>query len=137
MSQMKLSVIFELADRFTAPVRRIQSQIDRLTEPVRRVNGALGRFGEAAGLGRVSAALGGITERARGLAGALGQVGGRLALLSGGSALGGLFLFKSQFLDTATEFESFRAVLETIEGSSEKAKVAMDWVSDFAAKTPF
>ncbi|WP_244906044.1 tape measure protein, partial [Tistlia consotensis] len=31
----------------------------------------------------------------------------------------------------------FRAVLETIEGSSEKAKVAMDWVSDFAAKTPF
>ncbi|SMF85922.1 hypothetical protein, partial [Tistlia consotensis] len=102
---MKLSLIIEAIDRITTPVRRVQQQIDRLAEPVRRVGGAFDRLGEAGGLGRVSAAIGGISDRARGLAGALGQVGGRLALLSGGSALGGLFLFKSQFLDTATEFE--------------------------------
>jgi len=46
-------------------------------------------------------------------------------------------LFKRTFVDTAASFERFEAILTTVEGSSEKAKKSMDWVSDFAAKTPF
>lgn len=41
------------------------------------------------------------------------------------------------FVETASTFESFRATLETIEGSSEKAVKSLDWVSEFAAKTPY
>ncbi|NRA88710.1 MAG: hypothetical protein HRU28_15275, partial [Rhizobiales bacterium] len=41
------------------------------------------------------------------------------------------------FVNTAAKFEDFRAVLETLEGSSAKAKVSMDWVQEFAVKTPY
>ncbi|WP_246105280.1 tape measure protein, partial [Rhodoligotrophos appendicifer] len=47
------------------------------------------------------------------------------------------YLFKNQFVDTAAEFETFRTVLETIEGSSAAASKSMAWISDFAAKTPY
>ncbi len=62
---------------------------------------------------------------------------GRLArqgLIAG--AAGGYF-FKTQLLDTAAQFEDLQAVLEVVEGSSLKAAKAMNWVSDFAAKTPY
>jgi phage tail tape-measure protein len=42
-----------------------------------------------------------------------------------------------QFVDTAAEFERFRTILTTLEGSSAKADKSMAWISDFAAKTPF
>jgi hypothetical protein len=51
-------------------------------------------------------------------------------------AAGG-YLFKTQFLDKAAQFEDLRAVLKTVEGSSAKAHEAMNWVSDFAASTPY
>ena len=49
---------------------------------------------------------------------------------------GGAFMVKG-VVDTAAEFERYRTVLETIEGSSEKARQSMTWVSEFAAKTPY
>ncbi|KKP40311.1 MAG: hypothetical protein UR30_C0005G0092 [Candidatus Peregrinibacteria bacterium GW2011_GWC2_33_13] len=55
-----------------------------------------------------------------------------------GAIAGGIgWAFKSQFVDTASQFEKFSAILETVEGSSKKAKGSMGWVSDFAAKTPY
>jgi len=60
---------------------------------------------------------------------ALGKIG--LA----GLGLGGVAL--RNFTQTAAQFEQFSAVLETLEGSSAKAKKSLDWVSDFAATTPF
>jgi len=38
---------------------------------------------------------------------------------------------------TAGQFERYSTILETVEGSSAKAKSALAWVSDFAAKTPY
>ena len=38
---------------------------------------------------------------------------------------------------TAAEFERMEAILTTIEGSSDKAKISLAWVSDFAARTPY
>lgn len=46
------------------------------------------------------------------------------------------FLGKS-LLDTASQFEKFETQLTTIEGSSAKAKASLDWIADFAEKTPY
>lgn len=45
--------------------------------------------------------------------------------------------FKRNFLDVAATFEDMETVLTTLEGSSERAQKAMDWISDFAVKTPY
>ena len=52
-----------------------------------------------------------------------------------GAGLG--YFFKKNFVDVASEFEKFKTILETTEGSAAGADKAMEWVSDFAAKTPF
>ena len=45
--------------------------------------------------------------------------------------------FVKDSLDIAEKFEKFRSILETIEGSAEKAGKAMSWIKDFAQKTPY
>lgn len=40
-------------------------------------------------------------------------------------------------LGTAAKFESYAATLETIEGSTEKATKALDWIKKFAKETPY
>lgn len=55
----------------------------------------------------------------------------------GAGLTGVMYLFKREFVDTAAKFERFQAILETTEGSSDKARTALNWVSEFAAKTPF
>ncbi|MDD4507232.1 MAG: tape measure protein, partial [Sulfurospirillaceae bacterium] len=40
-------------------------------------------------------------------------------------------------LDTAGEFEKYKTILTTLEGSSEKAETSFAWVKEFAAKTPY
>lgn len=49
----------------------------------------------------------------------------------------GLFSAVKKVVGVSAEFEKFQAILETIEGSSEKAKNSMAWVQEFAIKTPF
>jgi hypothetical protein len=44
--------------------------------------------------------------------------------------------FKS-LANVSMQFEKFETVLKTIEGSSLKAKESMNWVEDFASKTPY
>lgn len=62
-----------------------------------------------------------------------------LALAAGiaTAAFGASALAAHQLIDTASQFEKFQTILETTEGSSAKAKKAMAWVTDFAAKTPY
>ena len=48
----------------------------------------------------------------------------------GGAALG------INLLKTAESFERYEAILKALEGSEDKAKEAMDWVSEFAKNTP-
>lgn len=61
-----------------------------------------------------------------------GKIGISTAALGGSLAFAG-----SKILGTSAQFEDYQAVLETIEGSSEKARNSMAWVQDFAAKTPY
>ena len=41
------------------------------------------------------------------------------------------------FTSTASDFEKYGATLETIEGSSTKAKESLKWIGDFAKQTPY
>lgn len=99
---------------------------------------------------RHSASVDNLRGRYRGLmqlqdrANKISDAGKNLANKARNTALGALaaagsagYVFKSQFLDTAAQFEDFRAILTTVEGSSAKAAQSMNWVSDFAATTPF
>lgn len=54
-------------------------------------------------------------------------------MAAGGAGIGA----GMSFVKTAAEFEKYQTILETVEGSQAKAKTSMDWVSDFAVKTPF
>lgn len=58
------------------------------------------------------------------------------AVISGVGIAAAGFLGKS-LLDTASQFEQFKTQLTTIEGSSEKAQKSLDWIADFAKKTPY
>lgn len=59
--------------------------------------------------------------------------GNRAVIASGAAA----YAFNRSFISTAATFEKFEAVLKVVEGSSEKAKASMDWVTDFASTTPY
>jgi len=82
-----------------------------------------------------------LTERAGRAAGrGLKWAGGKLLGaakwgLAAGVAAGGFALFN--LFGTAGKFEQYKVQLEGIEGSAAKAKKAMNWVQDFAEKTPF
>jgi hypothetical protein len=71
---------------------------------------------------------------------AMDNVGAKFKSLATQAAVAGAglgYFFKTQFVDVASEFERFKTILETTEGSAAGADKAMKWVSDFAAKTPF
>lgn len=98
--------------------------IDDATRVFRSISENVGQIGKAAG--EVGSKFSAVTKEAGALATKLGVLGGAA-----------IWAFKSQFVDTAAEFEKFRTVLETVEGSSLKAKYSMNWISNFAAKTPY
>lgn len=114
MSSLKTSIIIDV--------------VNRATEPIRRISRSLGQFHKTVG-----PAVSDVGNRFSTATREVGALAGKLALIGGAGA----WAFKSQLIDTASEFEGFKAVLETVEGSSLKAQKSMDWVSTFAAKTPY
>ena len=63
-------------------------------------------------------------------------IGTGIKIAAAASAAAFTFLGKS-VIDTSAQFETYQATLETIEGSSEKARQSLDWISDFGKKTPY
>ncbi|WP_439471345.1 tape measure protein [Brevundimonas sp.] len=111
MAQLKLKVLIEAVDRLTAPIRKIARSLRVELPSAARIGGQ---------------ALKGLA----GLAGkALTAMTG-LAALSWGGLTGGA-------IRTGAKFEQFAAVLETLEGNSEKARASMQWVEEFAKTTPY
>ncbi len=113
MSNFNVSVLFKLIDKVSEPARRMSNIVNRTNNSFNSMSGPAKRIGE---VGRNAAAT-----------------AGKMALLGGGAA----WAFKRQFIDTAAEFERYGTILETLEGSGDKAKKSMDWISNFAATTPF
>ncbi|MDH0114025.1 tape measure protein [Rhizobium pusense] len=59
------------------------------------------------------------------------------AVAAGTAFAGGAALLGKSVISVSAQFEGYAATLETIEGSAEKAERALDWISDFAKKTPY
>jgi hypothetical protein len=59
---------------------------------------------------------------------------GALAARAMGAAFGAL---GKSVVTTSAEFEGYQAALETIEGSADKAKQSLDWISEFGKTTPY
>lgn len=57
--------------------------------------------------------------------------------ISGAAALAGFWASVKKVVGVSSEFERFETILSTVEGSSEKAKKSMDWVTEFAKRTPY
>jgi hypothetical protein len=114
---------------------RLSQEQARLTSQIGRTEAQLGR------ISRMSSAWTGMKTNLLGVGSALGSVRDNvtgLAMKMGvlGTAAG--YLFKTQFVDTAAEFERLQTILKTLEGGDvNKAKQNFGWISDFAAKTPF
>ena len=107
--------------RLASQIGRTESQLGRMT----RLSGAWSGF--KSNLLNVGDAFGRVKANVTGLATKLGVLG---------TAAG--YLFKTQFLDTAAEFERLQTILKTLEGGDvNKAKQAFGWINDFAAKTPY
>ena len=116
-----LSKVGSAARAAYATVQRGAQAAARSVVDLHRKTIALGK----AGLGNIK---GGAGKVMRGVGVATG-----IAFAVSGSAA----LAANQFVGTASQFEKFQTVLETTEGSSAKARNAMGWVTDFAAKTPY
>lgn len=143
-----------------AELRRAQAAADRAGEAFSRNRQRLGEMRKGlidAGISTADLAneqktlerqLQATTNRMQALAGvansgvgqAMGEVGAQFRSLATQAAIAGAglgYFFKRNFVDVASEFERFKTILETTEGSAAGADKAMQWVSDFAAKTPF
>jgi len=134
MTDFKASIIVSAIDRLSAPVQKMSKNYKKLTRlfKTRARDPITSQF--------VRTKFGNITKGFKDLGGGLEKVASsakksavRLGVLGGSAA----WLFKTQLVDTAAKFEQYRTILETVEGSSTKAKKSMDWVSDFATRTPF
>lgn len=97
--------------------------------------GELDRFNR--GLDRTERKAAVVAARMNAIGVAIGSFVGIIAARGAmrlGSMIGSL---PGDVLKVGQEFENLETVLTTIEGSSTKAKEAMDWVQDFAATTPY
>lgn len=72
-------------------------------------------------------------DKAKAFAATLVKIGA-VAGAAFGAAMAGL---AKSVISTSAQFEGFETSLVTLEGSSDKARQSMDWIGDFARKTPF
>ena len=145
MAGLKTSIIIRAVDKLTAPVKKITAATGRLTSEGSRSPRPARVLTERqrelrSQVARATASLVAQTSRLRNWGSAAQTSFGRAPkLLKWTSAtFGGLtYTLKRAFVDPVAEFERFETVLTTIEGSSEKARESMNWIDDFAVKTPF
>ena len=114
MSKSAFTAVLSVIDRVSAPLKKLERQL----RPFKRAFKDIG-------------------DASAGLQSSLRGIAGPLAIVFGAAGLGSIGAIGTQIVGTSAQFEKFQTVLETIEGSSEKAKASMDWVADFAAKTPY
>lgn len=82
---------------------------------------------------KFKASLKSVEQRAAAVGKAIGAVAG----VAIGAGMAGLSYFGKTALNTSAQFEVFQTTLETIEGSSEKAKQSLNWIAEFGKTTPY
>lgn len=68
---------------------------------------------------------------------AFASVAGKVGALAAGALAGGFALLGKSSISASAQMEGYLTSMETIEGSAEKAKQSMDWIKEFAKKTPY
>ena len=116
----------------------VEQAVGKLLAPMKKATAAAGRF--RGQLGAAERAARNLSERKSDLSRRFTSATSRIAgqnrqLRRWGGGLG--YAVKSGIVDSAASFERFRTALETVEGSSGKARASMKWIDDFAVKTPF
>jgi len=107
--------------------KRLSSESDKLSRKLKRLHIIQGLLNHSSsGIKRFGTTSGSILK----------GVGSGFAVITAMATAVGVAINKLM-IGTAASFEKYRVQLESLEGSSEKAKIAMDWVSDFARDTPF
>lgn len=124
--QYPLNIVIGAVDKASATLRRVNDKLSGMTKPLATLRNSFAAVSKEAGMQRVVQATGAIAMNLT-----------RIAAVGAAAGAGMAAVFKSQFVDTAAEFEKFGLILETIEGSADKAKKSLGWVSDFASKTPY
>lgn len=67
----------------------------------------------------------------------VGKAIGTMAVATAAAATAAFAFLGKSVIETTAQFEAYEATLTTIEGSSEKAKTSLAWISDFAKTTPY
>jgi hypothetical protein len=95
---------------------KLEGEADRrkFEQGLKRAEGSLNKFSQS------------VTDFSRKAVLSIGAIGGALGAVFAKSVVG-----------VNAQFEGFAATLETIEGSAEKARKSLDWVSQFAKTTPY
>lgn len=62
-----------------------------------------------------------------------GKFAAKTGMTAGAAGIGII----ANFNQTAAEFERYQTILETLEGSKQKAEKSFSWIKDFTAKTPY
>lgn len=114
---------FSMIDKLTAPMQSLSSGFDRLTHKIEGATRGIQR------MGNMSSALNKTTQRLSSVV----RTASKLGAISGISvgAIG------ANAVNSTAKFEDIGAVLETLEGSSEKAEKSLAWVKKFTKETPF
>lgn len=76
-------------------------------------------------------------KRAEKQATAFGAALGKGMAIAGAAVAAGMSALGVSVIKTNAQFETYLATLETIEGSSEKARKALDWATEFGRTTPY
>jgi hypothetical protein len=117
-------------------VRRLRGEHERLTAALAHEQHrleSLKAWQELDAGGRASAALGRIGS-------GLATVGKTAALAAGAvgvAGAGAVVAFTKSAIEATSKLETMQTSLETLEGSPEKAKKSLDWITKFAAETPY
>ncbi|MBL3582630.1 tape measure protein [Oleidesulfovibrio alaskensis] len=134
MATRGLTFAIGAVDKFSAPFRRFNEFVEKSTSGLRQLRNSLGNLKHEAGINKVLWAGRGVASGIGAAGAGAAQVAARFGAL--GAAAG--FAFKTQFVDTAAGFEQFETILTTLnQGDTEAARKEMDWISRFAAKTPY
>lgn len=87
--------------------------------------------------GSLGASAQAAASRLTGMGGSLAGIGFAGAALGATAVVGGLVALGSAAVAASSQMQSYRASLSTVLGDMDKAGMAMDRLTDFAAKTPF
>ena len=145
MANLNLTGVEQAVGKLLAPMKKATAATGRLRGQLGAAERAARNLSKSkSGLSRqFTGATSGIAAQSRELRRWDGATRGYLGSLGAlarwaGPVLSGLgYAVNRGVVDSAVSFERFRTALETVEGSSGKARASMDWISNFAVKTPF